>query len=140
MPLASTYANAARSSLGRGRLTQCLRGVLTGRDIFVRHDKPNQIGNCRQTFEFGARPGIIDTGIHASAGEPNRVQRIKGSIPMQRAGQPDEVARTILWLMSEEASSVTGALWILRVEDRKPAALRSCPNKQGRDQTKDTGP
>lgn len=56
------------------------------------------------------RPGIIYTEIHASGGEPNRVERVKGSIPMQRGGQPEEVARAILWLLSDEASYTTGAL------------------------------
>jgi NAD(P)-dependent dehydrogenase (short-subunit alcohol dehydrogenase family) len=54
------------------------------------------------------RPGIIDTEIHASGGEPGRVERVKGSIPMKRAGQPQEVARAILWLLSDEASYCTG--------------------------------
>lgn len=48
--------------------------------------------------------------IHASGGEPNRVERVKGSIPMQRGGQPEEVAQAILWLLSDEASYTTGAL------------------------------
>lgn len=56
------------------------------------------------------RPGIIYTEIHASGGEPNRVERVKGSIPMQRGGQPEEVARAILWLLSDDASYTTGAL------------------------------
>lgn len=56
------------------------------------------------------RPGIIYTEIHASGGEPNRVERVKSSIPMQRGGQPEEVARAILWLLSDEASYTTGAL------------------------------
>jgi NAD(P)-dependent dehydrogenase (short-subunit alcohol dehydrogenase family) len=55
------------------------------------------------------RPGLIYTDIHASGGEPNRVDRLKGSVPMQRGGHTDEVARAILWLLSEEASYVTGA-------------------------------
>lgn len=56
------------------------------------------------------RPGVIDTEIHASGGEPGRVDRVKGSIPMQRGGLAEEVARAVLWLLSEEASYTTGAL------------------------------
>jgi NAD(P)-dependent dehydrogenase (short-subunit alcohol dehydrogenase family) len=56
------------------------------------------------------RPGLIYTDIHASGGEPNRVDRLKGSVPMQRGGHTEEVARAIVWLLSEEASYVTGAL------------------------------
>jgi NAD(P)-dependent dehydrogenase (short-subunit alcohol dehydrogenase family) len=54
------------------------------------------------------RPGIIRTDIHASGGEPGRVDRIKGSIPLKRGGEPIEVARAILWLLSDEASYSTG--------------------------------
>ena len=56
------------------------------------------------------RPGIIDTGIHASGGEPGRVKRVAPMVPMQRAGSPEEVAHTILWLLSDEASYLTGTL------------------------------
>ena len=54
------------------------------------------------------RPGLIDTEIHASAGAPERVQRFTPMIPMQRAGQAEEVAQAILWLLSAEASYITG--------------------------------
>ena len=54
------------------------------------------------------RPGHIYTEMHASGGEPGRVDRVKDSIPMGRGGQPEEVARAILWLASAEASFVTG--------------------------------
>jgi len=56
------------------------------------------------------RPGFVNTGIHAGAGEPNRIERLRDSIPLKRGGEPEEVARAILWLLSEEASYSTGAI------------------------------
>jgi len=56
----------------------------------------------------GVRPGHIYTEMHASGGEPGRVDRVKDSVPMGRGGQPEEVARAILWLAGAEASFVTG--------------------------------
>jgi NAD(P)-dependent dehydrogenase (short-subunit alcohol dehydrogenase family) len=56
------------------------------------------------------RPGPIHTDIHASGGEPNRIERIKGAVPMKRGGNPEEVAHAIVWLLSDEASYTTGAL------------------------------
>ena len=54
------------------------------------------------------RPGYIYTDMHASGGEPDRVERVKATVPMKRGGQPDEVAKAILWLLSDEASFTTG--------------------------------
>jgi NAD(P)-dependent dehydrogenase (short-subunit alcohol dehydrogenase family) len=56
------------------------------------------------------RPGIIETDIHASGGEPDRPVRLASQIPMQRAGRAEEVAAAIVWLLSDEASYTTGAL------------------------------
>jgi len=58
----------------------------------------------------GVRPGFIYTGLHAKAGEPGRVDRVKTLVPMQRGGQPEEVAAAILWLLSSEASYLTGTM------------------------------
>lgn len=58
----------------------------------------------------GVRPGVIFTEIHASGGEPDRAKRLSGTIPMGRAGDAEEIAQAILWLLSEEASYVTGAI------------------------------
>ena len=54
------------------------------------------------------RPGLIDTEIHASGGEPGRVERLKSAIPLGRGGEPEEVARAILFLAGEESSYSTG--------------------------------
>ena len=56
------------------------------------------------------RPGLIHTDIHGSGGDPGRVDRLMVNVPMQRGGEADEVAETILWLASPAASYVTGAL------------------------------
>ena len=56
------------------------------------------------------RPGVIDTEIHASGGEPDRVERVAASVPMGRGGSAEEVAEAILWLASDKASYASGAL------------------------------
>ena len=72
------------------------------------------LGLAREVAEEGirvncVRPGHIYTELHAAGGEPDRVERVKAQVPMQRGGQPEEVAAAILWLLSSEASYVTGA-------------------------------
>jgi NAD(P)-dependent dehydrogenase (short-subunit alcohol dehydrogenase family) len=56
------------------------------------------------------RPGVIRTEIHASSGDPGRVERIGAVTPLLRAGEAEEIARSIMWLLSEEASYITGAI------------------------------
>lgn len=72
------------------------------------------IGLSKEVAEEGirvnaVRPGFIHTEMHASGGEPNRVDRVKAFVPMKRGGHVDEVAHAILWLLSDEASYATGA-------------------------------
>jgi NAD(P)-dependent dehydrogenase (short-subunit alcohol dehydrogenase family) len=55
----------------------------------------------------GIRPGLIDTDIHASGGEPDRAHRLAHMVPMKRVGQAEEIANAIVWLMSDDASYVT---------------------------------
>jgi NAD(P)-dependent dehydrogenase (short-subunit alcohol dehydrogenase family) len=57
----------------------------------------------------GVRPGLIDTEMHASGGEPGRIERLKASVPMGRGGEAEEVARAVMWLVSDEASYTTGS-------------------------------
>jgi NAD(P)-dependent dehydrogenase (short-subunit alcohol dehydrogenase family) len=71
------------------------------------------IGLAKEVADQGirvnaVRPGVIYTEIHASGGEPGRVERVKDSVPMRRGGSAEEVARAVLWLLSEEASYCTG--------------------------------
>jgi NAD(P)-dependent dehydrogenase (short-subunit alcohol dehydrogenase family) len=72
------------------------------------------VGLAREVADEGirvnaVRPGVIYTDIHASGGEPGRVDRVKSAVPLKRGGQPEEVARAIVWLLSEESSYCTGA-------------------------------
>ena len=56
------------------------------------------------------RPGLIDTEIHASGGDPDRAHRLSSTVPMKRVGTAEEIANAIVWLMSDEASYVTSAI------------------------------
>ena len=73
------------------------------------------IGLARELAQEGirvnaVRPGIIDTDIHAAGGQPKRAQQMASSLPMQRPGTAQEVARSIVWLLSDASSYTTGAL------------------------------
>ena len=73
------------------------------------------IGLAREVAAEGirvnaVRPGIIDTEIHASGGQPDRAQRLAGQVPMQRPGTAQEVANAIVWLLSAQAGYTTGAI------------------------------
>jgi len=73
------------------------------------------IGLAREVATEGIRvnavaPGLVETDLHAANGEPGRLQRLMPTIPMRRAGLPEEVAGGVLWLLSDEASYTTGAI------------------------------
>ena len=73
------------------------------------------IGLAREVAAEGIRvnavnPGLIDTEIHARAGSPDRLERLVPGVPMARVGSSEEVADTIMWLLSDAASYVTGAI------------------------------
>ncbi len=71
------------------------------------------IGLAREVAAEGirvnaVRPGLIETDIHASGGDPGRIDRLRSSIPIGREGRPEEVAEAIVWLLSDAASYVNG--------------------------------
>ncbi|MFM8510965.1 MAG: SDR family oxidoreductase [Betaproteobacteria bacterium] len=73
------------------------------------------LGVAREVAHEGVRvnavrPGIIDTDIHASGGQPDRVERMAPQLPMQRAGTAEEVAQAVVWLLSDQASYTTGSV------------------------------
>jgi NAD(P)-dependent dehydrogenase (short-subunit alcohol dehydrogenase family) len=73
------------------------------------------VGLAREVAAEGVRvnavrPGIIDTEIHASGGQPGRAQRLAPQIPMQRPGTAQEIANAIVWLLSDQASYATGSI------------------------------
>ncbi len=89
---ANEYVQYAAAKAGIDALTTGLAIEVAGEGIRV----------------VGVAPGIVRTGIHADAGEPGRVDRVGPLVPLARAGDPAEVADAIGWLMSDEASYVTG--------------------------------
>jgi NAD(P)-dependent dehydrogenase (short-subunit alcohol dehydrogenase family) len=89
---ANEYVQYAASKAGVDALTTGLAIEVAGEGIRV----------------VGVAPGIVETTIHADAGEPGRVERVGPLVPLGRVGQPDEVADAIGWLMSDQASYVTG--------------------------------
>jgi len=73
------------------------------------------LGLAREVATEGIRvnavaPGLIETGLHAANGDPTRLQRLSGNIPMRRAGEAAEVAEAVVWLLSPAASYVTGTI------------------------------
>jgi NAD(P)-dependent dehydrogenase (short-subunit alcohol dehydrogenase family) len=73
------------------------------------------IGLAREVATEGIRvnavaPGLTETGLHAASGQPDRIKRLASTIPMGRPGLPEEIAESILWLLSPAASYITGAI------------------------------
>jgi len=73
------------------------------------------IGLAREVADEGVRvnvvsPGLVDTGLHVAAGLPDRLERLSPGIPLRRAGQPEEIAGAVLWLLSPEASYTVGSV------------------------------
>jgi len=91
---ANTYVDYAASKGAIDTFTRGLADEVAGEGIRV----------------TGVRPGLIDTDIHGSGGDPERPHRLSSSVPMQRVGTADEIANAIVWLMSDEASYVTGSI------------------------------
>ena len=76
------------------------------------------VGLAKELADQGVRvnavaPGLVRTGIHAAAGDPGRLDRVVGRVPMGRVGEPDEIAPAIAWLLGPESGYVTGT--VLRV-------------------------
>jgi NAD(P)-dependent dehydrogenase (short-subunit alcohol dehydrogenase family) len=99
---------SSRGAYRSGRRVGALRDVKGAIDRFT-------IGLAREVATEGIRvnavaPGLVETGLHAANGEPGRLERLMGTIPMRRVGLPHEVAEGVLWLLSLAASYTTGAI------------------------------
>ena len=122
--LATACREAARRMVGKGGGIVCIssRAPAYGSPFEFVHYAASKgavdvlvLGLAKELAQQGVRvnavaPGMIDTAIHASAGIPERVDRIVPTVPMKRLGTPEEVAESVLWLLSDAASYVTGTV------------------------------
>ena len=100
--------SSAALTVGQPERVRRLRGI---KGSYRCHDSgPCPRGRRRKHPVNAVRPGFIETDMHAGSGQPGRVERLAATVPMQRGGQPAEVAEAIAWLCSDAASFVTGAL------------------------------
>ena len=105
---AIVVVSSAAARLGSPNLYVDYAGAKAALDTLVR-GLSIELGNEGVRVN-GVRPGLIDTDIHASGGEPGRAFTLGATAPMKRPGRPEEVAAAIVWLLGQEASYVTGAL------------------------------
>jgi NAD(P)-dependent dehydrogenase (short-subunit alcohol dehydrogenase family) len=108
----SAADETARAVRAAGGHASTFKGdVAVESDVLTVFDQAEStLGKLDGVVINAVRPGLIDTDIHASGGQPDRAARLGATTPMGRAGRAEEVAEAIVWLLSDAASYTTGAI------------------------------